>query len=85
MMLILFLHFIRSYFLNRLASWTGHETLTPRHILLGRNKMCEGCDFFQEGLCMKCGCLVLSKTLLTTEKCPIGKWGPVWIKSHLTK
>ena len=30
--------------------------------------------------CGKCGCLLVAKVLLTTERCPIKKWNRIWTK-----
>lgn len=45
--------------------------------------ICQGCEFHQNGTCMKCGCPLvrerhyISKLSWANEKCPVGKWGPV--------
>jgi hypothetical protein len=48
-----------------------------------RYAICQGCEFFKDGSCGKCGCPVvrerqyISKLSWAREKCPVGKWGPV--------
>jgi hypothetical protein len=48
-----------------------------------RYAICEGCEFFKAGACVKCGCPVvreqayISKLAWAGESCPVGKWGPV--------
>lgn len=48
-----------------------------------RFAICQGCEFYKDGTCQKCGCPlkrqkgILSKLSWANEKCPIGKWGPV--------
>lgn len=48
--------------------------------ILKRYKICEGCDFFDNGTCSKCGCPLfrnkryVSKLAWADQECPIGKW-----------
>lgn len=48
-----------------------------------RFAICQGCEFFDGKACTKCGCPVarekrfVSKLAWASEKCPVGKWGPV--------
>ncbi len=62
------------------AKWQGYEVLAPVGIHAWRDRQCQSCEFNNEGQCMKCKCLVLSKTVMALEKCPVRKWNPVWIK-----
>jgi hypothetical protein len=41
-----------------------------------RLNICNECSFFdkEQQRCKKCGCYMAAKTMLTAEKCPIGKW-----------
>ena len=39
-----------------------------------RRAICESCDQWEHGRCLKCGCYTFAKTRLTNERCPIGKW-----------
>ena len=39
-----------------------------------RKNICNSCEFFQQGTCMQCGCLLEIKLLNADEKCPIHKW-----------
>lgn len=47
----------------------------------GRMKICKTCEFWDKaafmgtGRCRKCGCNGKAKLKLSTEACPIGKWG----------
>lgn len=36
--------------------------------------ICQSCEFFTGKTCRKCGCVVVFKTRLNTEHCPIRKW-----------
>lgn len=48
-----------------------------------RFSICQGCEFYKDGACQKCGCPLnrekqfISKLSWANEKCPVGKWGPV--------
>ena len=41
-----------------------------------RIKICNGCEFFKEDRCVKCGCFMNAKIHLESSRCPINKWGP---------
>jgi hypothetical protein len=65
---------------TRWAKFRGYQVLAPLKDQLGREITCRCCEFFSEGQCNKCGCLIMAKTMLATEKCPVGKWGRLWVK-----
>ena len=64
-----------------LLNWaaSGFPTRTKEEIE-ERLKICEPCEFFDNGVCTECGCgcnsnaLILNKISLKTEVCPKGKW-----------
>jgi uncharacterized paraquat-inducible protein A len=37
--------------------------------------ICQGCEFFGETKCLKCGCPLRAKTRSMRSKCPVDKWG----------
>ena len=41
-----------------------------------RDEKCRGCPRYEAAFeqCRECGCFIKLKTLLRTEKCPLGKW-----------
>lgn len=39
-----------------------------------RINICNSCEFFNNGMCMQCGCLLEVKLLNADEQCPIHKW-----------
>jgi len=51
--------------------------------ILERHSICEGCEFFRDKTCTKCGCpisrdrLFASKLAWADQACPIGKWLPI--------
>ncbi|MGK4179613.1 DUF6171 family protein [Lapidilactobacillus dextrinicus] len=36
--------------------------------------ICQNCPFFQNGLCLKCGCYCRFRASLKNKKCPLDKW-----------
>ncbi len=48
--------------------------LTDKNIQKARIGTCHECPEYSRGACLKCGCIMLVKTRLATEKCPLGKW-----------
>lgn len=48
-----------------------------------RMKICEGCEFYKENQCLKCGCSLnreknyMNKLYSAKQNCPIGKWGAI--------
>ena len=49
--------------------------------ILRRHDICQGCEFFKNNSCQKCGCPVyrdrkyVSKLSWADSECPVGKWG----------
>ena len=41
-----------------------------------RIKICEGCEFYKQNRCLKCGCYMAAKIHVESSGCPINKWGP---------
>ena len=39
-----------------------------------RKNICNSCEYFQQGMCMQCGCLLEIKLINADEQCPIHKW-----------
>lgn len=72
--------FLRSMIRHQWAKWRGYEVIAPFGIQKWRNRKCEVCPFNEEGQCAKCKCLVISKTMMSLERCPIRIWSPVWIR-----
>lgn len=79
-MIVTFWHFFTAWVRVQWAQSRGYRTIAPGPVQDRREALCATCDFFNEGVCSACGCLVLSKTMLATEKCPKGRWNRVWIK-----
>jgi len=43
-------------------------------VIASRREACEGCDRWNHGKCLECGCYTYAKTRLTRERCPLGLW-----------
>ena len=43
-------------------------------VLKMRWDLCLGCDFFKDGRCSSCGCMMRTKHKLKIAFCPEGKW-----------
>lgn len=42
-----------------------------------RSEFCRTCPHSRNGLCLECGCVIMIKTKLSAEACPLKKWGKV--------
>jgi hypothetical protein len=62
------------------AKWRGFSVLAPPGVQAWRNLKCGKCPFNEEGQCVKCDCLVLAKTMMALERCPVRLWSPVWFR-----
>ena len=54
----------------------GKEFLVTTEVQLERLDTCMCCDSFdvQKYSCLKCGCNMQAKSVLTSSECPLGKW-----------
>ena len=69
-----------SWVLHATADRFGWATTAPRSVMEQREAYCFLCPFYDDGICMKCGCLAFAKQSLALEKCPRGLWDRVFIK-----
>jgi len=67
-----------------LKKWVGSGlSNSTQEVIDMRLDICKGCELWDSqalngtGRCRKCGCSTWAKIRMATEKCPIGKWGPV--------
>lgn len=77
---MIFLNFFMAWARTQWAKTRGYQVLAPIKDQLGREISCRCCEFYKDGECQQCGCLIMSKTMLTMEKCPVGRWGRLWLK-----
>jgi hypothetical protein len=52
----------------------GTGFLADASVANDRLKICEGCEFFRDRRCLKCGCFMDRKAHLKLASCPAGKW-----------
>jgi hypothetical protein len=63
-----------------LAQFSENPTLADKDTIKHRLSVCEGCEFFQDDTCTKCGCAMIrnknfvGKILKTDASCPENKW-----------
>ncbi len=48
--------------------------LADQKVQKQRINTCYGCQEYSHGACLQCGCIMVVKTRLAAEKCPLGKW-----------
>lgn len=53
---------------------TDEHDLTDKNLKKERNNICQACEFINNGLCKKCGCIVESKIIYKESRCPLEKW-----------
>ena len=63
-----------------LARFSDNPTLADKETIKHRLSVCEGCEFFKDDTCTKCGCAMIrnknfvGKILKTDASCPENKW-----------
>jgi hypothetical protein len=63
-----------------LVRFSENPTLADKDTIKHRLSVCEGCEFFQDDTCTKCGCAMIrnknfvGKILKTDASCPENKW-----------
>jgi hypothetical protein len=70
-------------FAGSMKNWVSNGMpLASKEVYETRKSICNSCPFWDKdgnmgmGKCKQCGCTA-AKLSLATEKCPVGKWGPV--------
>jgi hypothetical protein len=70
-------------FAGSMKNWVANGMpIATKEVYDFRKSICDSCPFWDKdgnmgmGKCNQCGCTV-AKLHLATEKCPVGKWGPV--------
>ena len=76
-------HFVVSMARHWWAKKQGYEVFAPPANQGYRTGVCGGCPNNEDGQCKKCNCLILSKTMMALEECPIRLWPRVWIKRKI--
>jgi len=75
-------HFVWSMLIYQWARFRGYRVIATPEIMDWRQAKCTPCDFFKDGQCQACGCLVVSKIMLLTERCPKRRWNRIWVKKE---
>lgn len=75
-----FFGFFASWVRTKYAKLAGYAVIASPAVQKGRLTHCERCEFHNEGTCTVCGCLVMAKAMLNTEKCPKDRWHRVWAR-----
>jgi len=57
-----------------ILKFAGIKTTVPTDVQEWRHTLCRFCSSNDFGQCQECTCLVLPKTWLTQESCPLGHW-----------
>jgi hypothetical protein len=77
----LFLNFFKAWARVQWARLQGYEILAPANVAQWRfSSGCQQCPFFDGAKCDVCGCLAQAKVMISVERCPVGTWGPRWVK-----
>lgn len=66
--------FARSMYHAALYALQGRPIIAPKLIQNYRRSVCENCEFRQEFQCGRCQCLLSLKTLVSSDRCPDGRW-----------
>ncbi len=61
--------------LKALFKFAQRPELVPDRVEFTRAVYCDGCLFSSGKQCLKCTCYIPLKVKLSTESCPINKWG----------
>ncbi len=77
--------FIKAMLLLRWAKFFGYGIIASLEEQIDRLDECVDCPQFKEGQCLRCGCLVQAKIMLTTEQCPDKRWLRIWRKCATVK
>lgn len=77
---MMFFRFFSAWARTTWARWRGYETLASPSIMALRFNQCVPCEFFVDGVCTACDCLVQAKIMLAMEKCPKKRWQRVYTR-----
>ncbi len=62
-------------FLKALLRFSKRPEVVPPEIENKRGETCDNCEHREGFQCQKCTCFIPLKIKLSTESCPIQKWG----------
>jgi hypothetical protein len=52
----------------------GEALFAKKEEIEKRQTLCESCDFYDSGRCLKCGCFMKVKSKMQSSSCPLKKW-----------
>lgn len=52
----------------------GTALSTSQEKASARLKICQGCEYYKDTRCLKCGCFMQTKVHIELAACPEGKW-----------
>jgi len=61
--------------LKALFRFSKRPELVPQDVEDARTECCDRCEHSSGNQCQKCTCYIPLKVKLSTESCPIKKWG----------
>jgi hypothetical protein len=70
----LFSNFLAAFIRSCWWQFCGWEILASGWVMSDREMTCNVCPFRENDVCTKCGCLIVSKIALSSEKCPENFW-----------
>lgn len=59
---------------NIAQGYSNYVTGTNKELSYKRLIECNACENYKRSICTKCGCVIVVKTTVIEEACPIGKW-----------
>lgn len=81
-MIVAFWHFFKAWVLVEWAKRRNYQIIADSAAQDRRYCSCVTCEAFNDGQCTICKCLIESKIMLNTERCPKGRWGRRWIRRN---
>jgi len=80
-----FFRFFAAWVRMQYAKANGFSIIAAPAVQQARAQHCQACSYQKDGTCTVCRCLILSKTMLNTEKCPKNYWHRVWSRRVTNK
>lgn len=70
----LFWRFLSAFMRSCWWKMRGYEIIASQKTQAGRMALCWTCPHLKDDACSKCECLIISKIVLASEKCPQNYW-----------
>ena len=72
--LSLFGHFVAAFVRSCWWQFCGYQIVASGWVMSDRESTCNVCPHREHDVCGRCGCLIMSKISLCSEKCPENYW-----------